>query len=476
MPAAVIKRDGTTAPFDAGRIRNAIKKAILAVEPLARGAPDRIAAEFSDRAVRVLGSRFGCGGRLPGVDDVQQAVLQVLHEDARKPEDALTRDPLRLWECYLFYSKGRGLVREGLLADGHFASTKAFQREVRRSIEWGQRWSCGTVEQLNGWYRGDNGRDLRQLIMAAEEERMRAIKEVAASINQEIRERDIRLIVICGPSSSGKTTTIRASLELLSRFVPDLKFQGIEVDNYFRDWSEYEKHVYEVDGEKVADYDYEKPQAYKTDLLNAHLEALLAGREVLLPEYDFREGRSYPDRKPFRLEEGSRLLLDCMHGIHPMVSEAVPREKKMIFYTEAMSMIKDAEGGYIRWTDIRLMRRALRDAAQRGVRTIANFWHWWLVRQGEAEMLPFTGTADIVLNGGHPCELPVYKHYLHHKLKTCILPVLERNPDLFDGLARAKRIIALLEASETATPEQISIVPAYSVMREFIGGSVWFGA
>jgi len=467
------KRNGDAVPFNQARIRSAIRKAVLAVEVKPKQPPEKIADEFTARTVSGLEASPTNLDTLT-VEDVQKAILKVLHEDAKNGAGALTSDPLRLWEAYLFYSMGRKLVREGLLPDELFAPKTIIDDSVRHVKAWNRRWDCDSTEKLNEWYRGEKGKDIRELMDGAEKERAEDMRNAAKRIQNALEEKNVRLIAICGPSSSGKTTTIRSLLAFLSQSLPNLRFQGIEVDNYFMGWDRHPVHSYNVGGEQVIDYDYEKPAAYQVDLLNEHLALLLNGKRVLLPEYDFRAGRSYLDRIPFRLEEGAILLLDCLHAIHPMMTASVPRQNKMIVYTEAMNMIRDADGEYVRWTDVRLMRRALRDPAHRGIPKLATFWHWWLVRQGEAEMLPFIKTADLALNGGHPCELPIYKRFLHEALVREMLPVFEKNPDLYDALARARRIDRLLGQVETASDAQVDLVPRASVLREFIGGSAWF--
>ncbi len=469
----VTKRDGSIVPFDRSRIRCVIKKAILAVEKDPRRAkmdPDAEAELFTVDVVREL--RRSCvAGESPHVEKIQDIIVETLHRDLARGSSSYSSRPESLWMAYMLYREGHVLVRNGLLAPGDFRPDTRPRERFSSLQEWNKANGVQDVSGLNT--RFSKGGDLEGLIKAAEERSSSMLVEVAERIGDAIRGGGLRAILITGPTSSGKTVTSRKALRFLSEAHPDVRFKALEVDMYFRDNRFTERLTYNVDGKQVEDLNFELPETYDISLLNEHLEALLRGETVLVPTYDFKGGRRTGVTKPFRLEANEVLLLDCMHALSPQLTEAIPQSSKFKLYIEALTALEERPGRPIYLTDVRLLRRMIRDVRTRGYPIPSTLWHWHLTRKGERFILPYVHSADMVIDSGIPYELPMLKHFLYHELKE-LKPLFERNTDLFDGLARLRRINRLFGRLRAASAAQVGLVPGDSVLREFIGGSVFF--
>ena len=239
-----------------------------------------------------------------------------------------------------------------------------------------------------------------------------------------------------------------------------MRFVELNLDNYYFDLELHPK-------DEFGDYDFETPQALDIDLINQHLHQLLAGKEVRMPFYDFKTGKQHPDRTPMKLKEGDIILIDSLYGLYPPLTDGIA-DNKVNIYIEPLLQMKDNDGEYVYWTDIRLMRRMLRDAMHRAYDYEQTLTHWHYVRAGEMRgIIPYVGEADFIINSGMPYELPIY----HPKLFAHFVEWVERyqgDPLRQDAFERASRIQKLLE---TVTPvDDDSIVPKDSVIREFIGG------
>ena len=205
-------------------------------------------------------------------------------------------------------------------------------------------------------------------------------------------------------------------------------------------------------------------------LINHHFARLIAGEEVLTPFYDFKNGRRHDDQNPMKIRENDIILIDTLHGLYEPMTEDINDEHKFKLYLEPLLQMKGADGQYIRWTDIRLMRRMLRDEAYRAYDPEKTLTHWHYVRSGEMRhIIPNNITADLIINSAMPYEISLYKPRLfekfgkwEEKFKTDALRV--------DAFERAKRIHAMLVDFEPLADD--SFVPGDSVIREFIGGSI----
>ena len=194
---------------------------------------------------------------------------------------------------------------------------------------------------------------------------------------------------------------------------------------------------------------------------------------ILLPKqgeyYDFKTGTRYLDRTPMKLQEGDILLIDSLHGLYPPFSQAISEERKFKLYLEPLLQIKTSEGNYVHWTDLRLIRRMLRDSVHRAYNPQKTLEHWHYVRSSEKRnIIPYNMYADYIFNTGMPYELPLYAARLLDNFAQWEKKY-KGDPLREDAYKRAKRIHKVLK--EVTPIEDDSSVPSDSVLREFIGGS-----
>ena len=436
----VIKRNGATVPFVQDRITNAIFRAAVSV-----GGRDRTIAEgLSDQVVTLLEGRFG-KKYPPSVEEIQDVVEKVLIENGHA----------KVAKAYILYREERNRRRK---------KEKSPSEQRAEYIPWAKMWSVldwavdhevNTVSKLNR--RIENG-EMAEVVKEAEAAYAQDFQAVTDAISE--RKEAIKLVIIAGPSSSGKTTTTNKIARSLSQ--QGLRFVELNLDNYYFDLELHPK-------DEFGDYDFETPQALDIELINQHLHALLSGEEVLLPYYDFKVGKRYLDRSPMKLGEGDIILIDSLYGLYPPLTDGLEDEKIKV-YLEPLLQLKDNDGKYVRWTDICLMRRMLRDAAHRAYDYGKTLTHWHYVRSGEMRnIIPYIDTADFMINSGMPYELPIYQPKLMSHFAKWVR-LYQDDPLREDAFTRAARIHSLLE---TITPfADDSIVPKDSVIREFIGGLV----
>jgi uridine kinase len=261
-----------------------------------------------------------------------------------------------------------------------------------------------------------------------------------------------RLVLLAGPSSSGKTSSAKRLMVQLR--VLGLRPFALSLDNYFVD---REATPRGPDG----DFDFEALTALRIDLFNQHLEALMAGREVRLPEFDFRSGCGHESATVTRLSPGQPLIVEGIHALNPALTPAIPAEDKLLIYVSALSHLNFDSHSYIKTTHGRLFRRIVRDTQYRGYTASQTLARWPKVRLGEeAHIFPFQNNADLFFNSGLTYELPVLKLWAEPRLAG-----VEPN-DPFYFLART-----LIEQLSLLLPIDASQVPPTSILREFIGGS-----
>ncbi|MBK7187336.1 MAG: nucleoside kinase [bacterium] len=261
-----------------------------------------------------------------------------------------------------------------------------------------------------------------------------------------------RLVLLAGPSSSGKTSSAKRLMVQLR--VLGLKPFALSLDNYFVD---REATPRGPDG----DFDFEALGALKIDLFNHHLEELLAGREVHLPEFDFRSGTGRESATATRLAAGQPLIVEGIHALNPALTASVAAEDKLQIYVSALSHLNIDSHSYIKTTHSRLFRRIVRDAQYRGYTASQTLARWPKVRQGEElHIFPFQNNADLFFNSGLTYELPVLKLWAEPRLAGV------EPDDPFYWLART-----LIEQLSLLLPIDASQVPPTSILREFIGGS-----
>ena len=433
----VTKRDGRVVPFNPDRITNAIYRAAVAV-----GGRDRtVAQKLSDQVVAMLESRFE-PQQAPTVEAVQDVVEKVLIENGHA----------RVAKAYILYRDERNRRR---LQDRSTADQRG------ENIPWAKLWSVldwAVAHDLNtvaGLNRRISKGEISDIVMESETEYTQDLFAVERSI---FENKDIRLAIFAGPSSSGKTTTTnKIALRLENQ---GIKFAELNLDNYYLDLEVHPK-------DEFGDYDFETPQALDMELINRHLKELLAGKEIRMPYYDFKTGKRAPQTTPIHLEENTIILIDSLYGLFPALTEGI-QERSFKVYIEPLLQMKCDNGEYVRWTDIRLMRRMLRDATHRAADYRQTLTHWHYVRSGELRnILPFISTANYIVNSGMPYELSIYQPKLIENFTGWAVEFKD-DPLRKDAATRAARVKGLLKSILPSVDD--SVVPTDSVLREFIGG------
>ena len=277
-------------------------------------------------------------------------------------------------------------------------------------------------------------------------------KKIAQMADEIAARKHIRVVLLAGPSSSGKTTTCkRLSVQLLANGIKPVQ---ISLDDYFVDRDKTPK---DADGE----LDYESLYALNIPLLNQQFNALFRGEEVQLPKYNFQAGKSEPNGKRLRLDEQSILIVEGIHALNPELTAQVPEEQKYRIYASALTTILLDNHNYIPTTDNRLLRRIVRDNKYRGVSAAETIRRWPSVRAGENKWIfPFQENADVMFNTAMLFELAI--------LKTQAEPLLEDVPENCDEYSEAYRLLKFLKYFASIPFKQL---PPTSLLREFLGGS-----
>ncbi len=277
-------------------------------------------------------------------------------------------------------------------------------------------------------------------------------KKIAQMADEIAARKHIRVVLLAGPSSSGKTTTCkRLSVQLLANGIKPVQ---ISLDDYFVDRDRTPK---DADGE----LDYESLYALNIPLLNQQFNALFRGEEVQLPKYNFQAGKSEPNGKRLRLDEQSILIVEGIHALNPELTAQVPEEQKYRIYASALTTILLDNHNYIPTTDNRLLRRIVRDNKYRGVSAAETIRRWPSVRAGENKWIfPFQENADVMFNTAMLFELAI--------LKTQAEPLLEDVPENCDEYSEAYRLLKFLKYFASIPFKQL---PPTSLLREFLGGS-----
>lgn len=437
----VVKRNGRIVAFDRERIVNAIFKAALSI-----GGEDRaLAQRVADVVVETLNQNF-TDDDPPTVEDIQDTVVDTLEKLGHH----------RTAKAYREYRDEHARIREEKESQIVVNDTIPYKL-LWQVYTWNVEHNCDTVERLNQQVRDGT---IGKLIQAAEDKYNFDLDMVSERILR--RKKDIRMIIIAGPSSSGKTTTTIKINERLKNY--NLEVVALNLDNYFKDLHTHPRDEY-------GDYDFERPEALDIPLINQHLADLMHGKTIQHPIYNFKTGKRESFTVPFKLEPNQILLIDSLHGLYKPMTESVPDSFKFKLFIETYCQIKNSKGEFVRWTDIRLMRRMIRDSWQRHYNPIQTVGHWHYVRSSEMKyIVPFISKVDYILNGSLPYELVVYKKYLY-KFKDECIKAFENEPKRFDAYIRAKRIYDLLDEVEELKDD--SIIPADSLIREFIGGSIY---
>jgi uridine kinase len=316
----------------------------------------------------------------------------------------------------------------------------------RQHAEWMRIMDVQDVAALNRAVETDRIREVILVNEALHEHRI-------ADIAQMIRERSgqARVVLIAGPSSSGKTTfTKRLAIQLLSQ---GLRPVAIELDNYFVDREQTPK-------DRNGDYDFEALGALDLALFNDNLLKLVDGRQVQLPRYNFKSGKREPGEQ-LTITPDHIILIEGIHGLNPALVPQIPPARLFRIYVSALTQLNVDRHNRVPTTDTRLVRRIVRDSATRGYTARETFGRWEAVRAGEnRNIFPYQENADVMFNSAL-----VYEHAV---LKPLVEPLLRQIKPGSPEYVEAERLLAFLEWFLPCSPEH---VPDNSILREFIGGS-----
>ena len=274
-----------------------------------------------------------------------------------------------------------------------------------------------------------------------------------AKIAEEIAQRKgVKLVLLAGPSSSGKTTTCkRLSIQLA---VNGLKPLQISLDDYFVDREKTPK-------DEKGEYDYESIYALDLQLINDQFNALFRGEEVELPKYDFQSGKSKKSGKKLRMNADNVLVVEGIHALNPELTSQIPDEQIFRVYASALTTILLDNHNYIPTTDNRLLRRIIRDYKYRGVSAQETIRRWPSVRAGENKWIfPFQENADAMFNSAMLFELAVIKMQAE--------PLLQQVPENCEEYSEAYRLLKFLKYFKGIPYNNL---PPTSLLREFLGGS-----
>ena len=290
------------------------------------------------------------------------------------------------------------------------------------------------------------------MINVAEALHSKHIRGIAQAITDRHRSGGAKVVLIAGPSSSGKTTfTKRLAIELLTNLLHPVM---ISLDDYFVD-----RHLTPVD--ETGDYDYESLMALDLELFNKHLCALIRGEEVELPTYNFEKGTREFRGKRISLPDDGVLLIEGIHGLNPELTRAVADDMKYRVYVSALSTISIDDHNWVSTTDNRLLRRIIRDYKYRGTSALSTIRRWPSVRRGEEKWIfPYQENADSMFNSSFIFELGVMRDEAEKVLRTVPRDVPE--------YAQAHRLRRFLGYFASVSSR---LIPPTSLMREFLGGS-----
>lgn len=439
---AVVKRDGSTVEFTPQRITNAIYRAAVAVG----GRDKRTAEALTEKVCRLLEAQTPAG-EIPTVEQIQDLVEKVLIEEGHA----------KVAKAYILYRAERAKLREQRAKRRAEPSGNIPWHKLWRILDWAVDHGLHTVESLNERIRKG---ELSEIVGASEAFYQEDVENAANLVAE--RKKELRMVIIAGPSSSGKTTTTIKLGERLARM--GMRLVTLNVDNYFYDLAMHPK-------DEFGDYDFETPQALDLALINEHLARLFEGEEVKIPFYDFKTGTRHLAQTPMKLAPNEVILIDSLHGLYPAMTADIPAEKKFRLYLEPLLQLKDPDGQYVRWTDIRLIRRMLRDASHRAYDPTKTLLHWHYVRASELRnIIPYVNTTDYIVNSAMPYEMPMYKAKLFNDFARWTEDYAD-DPLRTDAHERASRIYRLMQS--LAPIQDDSVVPENSVIREFIGGSIY---
>lgn len=399
------------------------------------------------------------------VDEDRRGLLEMLPEDARVYLYYLEDNPGYFFgslcpDCSYVPLFGLIPVDNGVMVD--YPDTDNWQKMtpwgniplLYQAFEEAEHWSelikCNTIAKLNKLEKDGRSRRIIQISEALHEKKL---ANIADMVYEKIE--DLKLVLIAGPSSSGKTSTAqRLSIQLA---VNGLEPIPISMDDYYKNREDTPK---KPDGS----YDFECVEAIDIELFNDHLTKLLKGERVEIPKFNFKEGKREYRGNVIQLQANSLLVVEGIHGLNEKLTEKIPAANKLKIYVSALTPMSIDDYNRINTTDVRLMRRMVRDNQFRGRPALVTLDQWADVRYGEEKYIfPFQNDADIIFNTTLIYELAVLKKYAEPLLQAV-------KPEDGPAYATAHRLLGLLRFVESIDD---SAIPNNSIIREFVGGSIF---
>lgn len=291
---------------------------------------------------------------------------------------------------------------------------------------------------------------IREVILVSEAFHEQRITEIARLVSE--RSDQVRVVLISGPSSSGKTTfSKRLSVQLLACGLSPFP---LEMDHYFIDREQTPR-------DENGEYDFESISALNIERLSSDVRRLIAGEKVRMPQYNFITGKS-DEGEEVQLSSGEMILLEGIHGMNPALLQDVPIEKTFRIYVSALTQLNLDRHNRVSTTDTRLIRRIARDARERGYTAQVTIKRWESVRRGEKRYIfPFQENADVMFNSALAYELSA--------LKPLVEPLLRQVHYGTPEYVEAKRLLAFLE---WFLPLESDLIPDNSILKEFLGNSI----
>jgi uridine kinase len=294
---------------------------------------------------------------------------------------------------------------------------------------------------------------IQEVILVAEALHQQQLADIAYDIHR--RRPHVKLILISGPTSAGKTTfSKRLAIQLMARGITPIT---VGMDNYFVNREETPR-------DETGDYDYEALQAVNVTLFRAHLQALLAGQAIVQPVYNFFTGQSTWGEE-LRIGPDQVIIIEGIHGLNPALVEGLPPESLYRIFISAFTQLNLDRHNRVPTTDTRLLRRIVRDAAHRGYTAADTIGRWSSVRRGEKRhIFPHQNNANVFFNSALVYELSV--------LKTLAYPLLLQVEPGTPQRVEANRLMAFLQWFDPVPNEDLQYIAGDSILREFIGGSI----
>ncbi len=316
-------------------------------------------------------------------------------------------------------------------------------------VEFNRTLGVSNVGELNTAVLAGHSNDIINL---AEALHNKHLAHIADEIAGRYEQGGARIVLIAGPSSSGKTTTTkRLAIQLMTNF---LQPQMISLDNYFVDRRRTPR-------DDSGEYDYESLYALDLELFNRNLSDIIAGKEVALPTYNFQTGEREYKGDTIRLGPDSIILIEGIHGLNPELTKDIDEVMKYRLYVSALTTISIDDHNSVSTTDNRLLRRIIRDHKYRGTSVEETLRRWPSVRRGEEKWIfPFQENADAMFNSSFIFELAVMKRYVED--------ILSQVPSDVPEYSEAYRLLKFLGYFR---PISLDNVPSTSLLREFLGGS-----